>query len=684
MAENVDAAVRLKLEDLMSSGLARVKGELKGVGDATHDAGRKAETSGGLFSGMLGTFAKVGLAATGIAAIAGALKGLVGGLVSGNAEFERYEVQFGVLLGSVDKAKERIGALAKFAATTPFELPEVVKAGKVLETFGLQGDKAMSRFGKSTEQILQTVGDAAAGSGARFDELALTFGKFSSGATGEALMRLQELGITTREELANMGVHFDKSGALLSGKEETLAKIFEAVDKRFGGMMVKQSQTFEGMVSNLSDWIGQTKRKLMEPIFEVVKDKLGALLEFLNDPATGAALEAFAAKVATGIGTAMDVIGGVVDTVSGVVSFLKDAWVDPGLAMDDFHEIVMAKFGVTSAGIPTIVDQGVKLIADTIESMGDVVGKVMEGDIPGALGIAFDAYGNFRQGVVTILTDALPEILETMNGWARAAIDWITTKALPELKQKLPLIASEMLAFVLATADKLVEAITSFARAFFEWVGPAIGPLLSELLGLLGTMIKWIGDHAEEIGQKLAEWAGKFAEVIVTVAIPALLQALPGIIWTIASWVVTEGIPGVLRIFAGVGKGIITGILDGLGNLASAVADAIRDALRSIDFWIGPFHISGRTGITVRMPTITLPQFNLPSFASGGIVPGAPGMPQLVVAHGGEPIGRSAGAGLGGGAGPLSITTQIQVNGKTIAEAVNNVNMADATARGMR
>ena len=37
------------------------------------------------------------------------------------------------------------------------------------------------------------------------------------------------------------------------------------------------------------------------------------------------------------------------------------------------------------------------------------------------------------------------------------------------------------------------------------------------------------------------------------------------------------------------------------------------------------------------------------SFADGGIVPGPIGAPRLVIAHGGEPIGRSAGAGSGGG-----------------------------------
>lgn len=571
MAENVDAAVRLKLEDLMSSGLQRVKGELKGLGDSTRQAGKDAEHSGGLFGGFMGGLAKFGLAAGGIAAVTGAFKGLTGGLIAGNAEFERYEVQFGVLLGSVDKAKERIGELSKFAATTPFELPEVVRAGKVLESFGLQGEKALARIGKTGPEVLRTIGDAAAGSGARFDELALTFGKFASGATGEALMRMQELGLTTKEELAKMGVAFDKSGSLLTDKDKALGIVMQAVNARFGGMMDKQSQTFEGMTSNLSDWIGQTRRKLAAPIFEVVKDKLGGLLEFLNAPSTMAALEGFATKLAGGISAAMEGIGKVVDVAGGFVTAIKASLTGGEAALDEWNEHIYGIFFAGQDGLPEVVRAGTQAISEVLTGFGQTIQKVMAGDIGGALTTAVSTWSTFRERVVTMVTDALPQLLTALNGWAQAAVAWLTEKALPELKAALPAMASHMLEFVRTTADKLVNALTSFARAFFEWVVPAIGPLLTQLLGLLGTMLTWIGDHAEEIGAKLAEWAGKFAEVIVTVAIPRLLEALPGILWNVATWVVTQGVPGIVRIALNLGKGLITGVLNGIEEMQEAL-----------------------------------------------------------------------------------------------------------------
>lgn len=267
-------------------------------------AEQKADGFGSKIGGFLGGAMKAGLAATAggvIAAIGGIVKG-----VASNAEFERYETQFGVLLGSTDKAKARLQDLAKFGAQTPFELPEVVKADKILQGFGLHSEEAAKKFGFSGEQIRTIAGDVASGTGSSFEEMSLLLGKFSAGATGEAISRMAELGIASRQDLAKMGLEFDKSGALLSPLPKAMNVVLQLMKDKYGGMMQAQSSTFEGMISNLQDWVSGTLRTISAPIFEVVKDKLGALLAFLNDPATMAALDSFAQSLATGVAGAMD------------------------------------------------------------------------------------------------------------------------------------------------------------------------------------------------------------------------------------------------------------------------------------------------------------------------------------------------------------------------------------------
>lgn len=264
----------------------------------------KAEGFGTKIGGFLGNAMKLGLAAT-----AGGVVAAIGGIVKGvasNAEFERYETQFGVLLGSTDAARKRLEDLAKFGASTPFELPQVVNADKILQGFGLHSEEAAKKFGFSGEQIRTIAGDVASGAGTAFEDMTLLLGKFSTGATGEAISRMAELGITSRDELAKLGLEFGKSGELLSPLPESMNVILKLMKDKYGGMMQAQSATFEGMMSNLQDWVAGTLRTISAPIFEILKDKLGALLAFLSDPATTGALQGFADTIANGVGVAMD------------------------------------------------------------------------------------------------------------------------------------------------------------------------------------------------------------------------------------------------------------------------------------------------------------------------------------------------------------------------------------------
>jgi hypothetical protein len=289
--------VKLELDDT---------GFVKGLDQAQSTA----EKGGGFLSKAF-EFATGNLIAGGLTTLAGKIVDVGKSMISGNAEFERYETQFGVLLGSTDKAKDRLAELAKFGASTPFELPELVKADKILTSFGLH-----------SEDMLTIVGDVAAGTGASFEDMSLLMGKFSAGSTGEVISRFAEMGIATKTELQKMGIEFDKAGSMTTPVATAMPILEQLMKDKFGGMMAAQSQTFEGMTSNLQDWVGSTIRTLGVPIFEVVKDKLGVLLTFLSDPATMAALNSFAETLANGIGVAMDFLA------NTVIPAMIQGWTD--------------------------------------------------------------------------------------------------------------------------------------------------------------------------------------------------------------------------------------------------------------------------------------------------------------------------------------------------------------------
>jgi hypothetical protein len=311
------------------------------------------------------------------------------------------------------------------------------------------------------------------------------------------------------------------------------------------------------------------------------------------------------------------------------------------------------------------------------------------GAITGALGMAKDIAMEFF-GVITgtapdagaALTKAIgPDaakmvmnVLATIRDIVKAVIGGDVPAVFNTLGEKVPALFETLLKFVGDAVPKIGAALLAWAKEFIAWIAPQIEPMLRELLGLLSQALKWLGDHADEIGEMLVQWGLKFGEFIIGTAIPALLEHLPGIIGTLANWVITEAIPGALRIFAELGRGIVRGIADGLGGLKDAVWNAIRQAFASIDFWVGPFHISGTSGITVSMPQLNLPFVG--SFAEGGRVPAT----GLALVHEGERISRAD----GGGGSPeyVVVHTSVQLNGTEIARATETQRRTESRRLG--
>lgn len=257
---------------------AMVKGNgLKGVFD----------NLGGFLSGQFTkTLLSVGGVLAGVFAVS-SIKNFISGLgdaaVAANSQFENFELQFTTLLKSQDKAQAKIQELAKFAEVTPYELPEIVEATRLLQTFG--------GVALTTQENLTLIGDSAAAVNAPFKEVAFWTGRMYSSMQsgrpfGEASMRMQELGIMsgeTRNKLEEM----QKAGA--SGSE--LWKVYsEAIGDKFAGAMVRLSRTFGGIMSTLSDFQSMLIRVGGEDYFKVIRDGLLRFYDAIAKPETTEAL----------------------------------------------------------------------------------------------------------------------------------------------------------------------------------------------------------------------------------------------------------------------------------------------------------------------------------------------------------------------------------------------------------
>lgn len=459
--------------------------------------------------------AMINLAGAALSGAVGAFGDLASAAVAGNAEFERYETQFGVLLGSVDAAKDRLADLAEFGAKTPFELPEVVRADKILQAFGLHAEDTAERFGYAGTDIRTIAGDVAAGTGASFEEISTYLGKFASGSTGEAISRMQELGIVTRQELAGMGLEFSKSGELVSPLDESMQVLLTAMEGKFGGMMDAQSGTFEGMMSNFEDFKAGLIRTIGAPIFEVAKEGLGKLLEFLNSSEAQAGIQAFA------------------DGLAGMVQILTDfvmtimGQTDPTEKFLSLWESVSEMFG------SDVADQVVG-VAKALMDIGAAIGAFIEIAAGGDIGGAFDALGEFDslRAIFDALGIDISEVGGIVEDFAEAVLAWITGVAVPAFQNAVKWVQDNWPAIQKAIADGWAAA-QPVLQAIWDFIQTVVIPGFQ-------AAVQWVVTNWPMIQAKIAEvWAA--AQPILqaawnflqTVVIPGFQSVVD---WIVVNW----------------------------------------------------------------------------------------------------------------------------------------------------
>lgn len=296
-AERIDVKIAAQTAEFFRDVNHAVDKGTQTLGRGFDEAGKKGSS---FFGKITGAFGAVGLASLGINAVTNAVGGLTRGMLGGNAQFEQYQTSFEVLLGSSEAAKQRLDELSKFAAKTPFELPDVVQASKLLQTFG--GDAI------ATGPVLEMVGDMASAAGVGFSEVATWVGRAYTNIQagrpfGEAAQRLQELGLLGGEARTRLE-DLSKSGA--SG--EVVWGEFTKTMGMFNGMMVKQSTTFNGLTSTLVDNFNLLKRKVFAGLFEALKGPLQDLVNFLGSGEIVAAAEKVGVVIGNGAKVAIDAV----------------------------------------------------------------------------------------------------------------------------------------------------------------------------------------------------------------------------------------------------------------------------------------------------------------------------------------------------------------------------------------
>lgn len=243
-----------------------------------------------------------------------------------NSQMEQSEAAFTTLLGNAKNAKQMLSELNSMASSTPFELTDLTKASQTLLSFGIDSKNVMGD--------LKMLGDVSMGNKEKFNALTLAFSQIQSTGklTGQDLLQLINAGfnplqIISKQTGESMAELKDKMSKGAISADMVTAAFQSATEKGglFYGAMDKQSKTFEGQMSTLSDNVKSTLGSVLKPEFEnlsnvILPKAINMVSKFAEGFKTGGMAGALKAVFPPEVASTIINIGNAVKDVFGWIS----------------------------------------------------------------------------------------------------------------------------------------------------------------------------------------------------------------------------------------------------------------------------------------------------------------------------------------------------------------------------
>jgi tape measure domain-containing protein len=548
---------------------SKVKGELAGVPNAAGQVGDAAGASfvGG-FARHLTDMVKRGAVTMGALTTAAAGYG-----VKIAAQNEQASISFETMLGSAEAAGSFLEDLKGFAATTPFEFPDLQKAASSLISIGVDAKRVIP--------IMTSLGNTTAGmgtgaEGVRRATVALQQMNAAGRITAEDLNQLRDAGIPvydlltaatgkSREALAEMA----STGKL--GRQE-LEQLMTALEsgrglERFAGLMDKQSASLLGMWSTLKDTFGQGLAKVLAPTVDSLKVGLGTVSTVLGQvlAEVGPQFAEMAASMVTGLGNLLPKLVPVAKVVGQLASLVRGPLFE-AFQLTLPYIIDMAKqFGPLIRAAQSFVKGG---LVDTFTALGPLVGKLAD-----ALSLlltnsrVFEVLSTvFARVTIAVgrLVDGFLPLVDMMAGFADAALAELVTM-LPEVatafEQVLAAVAPLMPVLMQLATDALVGTLNGFRDMLPLLLRAAVA--LAPLLAAWGQLKLVMFDVKVQMLSALAP----AITALITAFLPVIERVLVPMVQKFAEVVtaMSETRGGMVLLGAAVG-------LMGMGKLAASVA----------------------------------------------------------------------------------------------------------------
>lgn len=464
----------------------------------------------------------------------------LGTFIKSAADLQQTSKSFEVLTGNVDVANKLFAQLAKYANNTPFEFPQIAKAGQILLGFGIKSDEVYKR--------ITMLGDIAAATGANFESLALVFGQVN--ATGR-LMGQDALQLINNK-IPITGILAKKLGVSVQVVKEKMeegaisTELFnQALEEttQKGGFAFKGTdvlaQSLNGRLSTLKDTVLEFGRNLLgvkvDPELGLVVKPGGIFDRFsLLVPRITKGLSDLAPKAERAFMWVMN--NG--NTVKSILGGVAAAFVTAKLAAIGFAI-------AANANPLTLFATAVTLL------VGALVGLQMQFDWIGKTLAFIKPYWDAFTAVINEFV--MPSI--------RALVNTFTTMLMPALQQIWAAVQRlwQALEPALTTAIKIVALILAGALLTAIWIVINGFNLFIKILAFtasaISNVINWVAN--------LISWIGNIPGIAVA-AVKAVLgwfSRIPGAIGDIVNSVVGwfKQLPGRIGDAVGSVVGVLTG-----------------------------------------------------------------------------------------------------------------------------
>lgn len=528
------------------------------------------------------------------------------------ANAEQVDIAFNTMLGP-ERAKKMIADLVEFAKTTPFEMAGLNKATQQMLAYGFAANDIIP--------MLTDVGNATAALGAGqqgIDAITRALGQMHGKgvAASQEMMQLTEVGIPAWDYLAK-ALHTDVAGAMdmvtkkAVSADVAIAAIRAGMQGDFGGLMIKQSRTLTGVLSNLADAATATIMKVyqtdgykkMTDALSKLADPIQKLVESLM-PLFERGMEALASMATNAANAINQMSASDIQTIAKSIGML--AGTGPALLVIGKSMETAGKMLGAFSKASNVVANGLSVIKgmipgtlSTVAELGPALtglGPKLLGAVQPAMGMVANLVSGFGSATVVL---GVFSIAAAVAGTAFVAMGGDITQAAANIASNIvgiadtiPGLASQISSVLPQVASGLASAGPTLAHAFevlfgqmgaawqqiapglLEAVGAAAGAICDILVASAPSLMTGAMQAFTFILQALTEVAGQLAE-----AAPQILQGL------VDGFVANA--PALFEAAQGLFMGLVDGVVAIIPALAAALPQIIDVFISGLPGFVG-------------------------------------------------------------------------------------------------